>query len=469
MKVFRDPLQPRDQVVLFTTTVGDYLPQDAPVRVFHELVAALDHTAWLAAYAGGGAPAYHPVMLAEVLLFAYNQGVRSSRQIADLCVHDVRFVFLAEGQRPDFRTLCAFRRQHADALAACFRATVHLAMELGLVTLEHVAVDGTKIEANAARDQAYTADRLTKALAQAEGRLQAALAEAEALDAEAEAQPEPTLPPELATAAQRLARLRAIQQARAAAGASGPYVATDPASGVIKTRAGKRPAYNVEIAVDAQAQCVLAVDVTATAADNHAAPAVLDQVIATTGAVPDVASMDGGFWSPETLQYATEQGIDLYLPPQGADHAADGFVYDDTTDTYTCPTGDQLDFRRAREKDGRHYRIYRCRCGTCPQAATCHGRGKRVKEIWRRILTPVEQAHHAKMATPAAQTTYRIRARTVEPVFGQWKTVSGFTRCVVRGLAGATIEALLVACAHNLRKCAAVWRTLAGMGRQPAV
>lgn len=468
MKVFRDPPQPRDQVVIWATTVGDRVPPDAPVRVFHELVAALDHTAWVAPYPGGGAPAYHPVMLAEVLLFAYNQGVRSSRQIAELCANDVRFIFLAEGQQPDFRTLCAFRRHHADALAALFRATVHLAMELGLVTLAHVAVDGTKIEACAARDQAYTADRLTKALAQAEGRLQAALAEAEVVDTAEDAQPAPALPPELATAAQRLARLRAIQQARAAAGATGPYVATDPESGVIKTRAGKRPAYNVEIAVDAQAQCVLAVDVHASAADNHAAPAVLDQVRATTGAVPDVASMDGGFWSPETLQYATEQGIELYLPPQGADHAAEGFVYDDTTDTFSCPQGEALDFRREREKDGRHYRIYRCRCSTCPQAATCHGRGKRYKEVWRRILTPAEVAHHAKMATPAAQTTYRIRARTVEPVFGQWKTLSGFTRCLLRGLAGATIEALLVACAHNLRKCAAVWRTVTGLRLQPA-
>ncbi len=456
MKRFRDPVLPRTQGVLIPTTLEDAIPQDAPVRLLHELVQTLDHAALLAAYPGGGAPAYHPVMLLAVLLYAYDQGVRSSRKMAELLQYDVRFMFLAEGQQPDFRTLCLFRRQHTDALVALFQAVVRLAMELGLVVLEHVAVDGTKIEAVASRTAAYNDDRLARKLAQATAQLQAILAEAEAVDAAEEAVEPPTLPDSLATARQRLARLEAIQAAKG--DQPGPYVATEPECGVMKTRGGKRPAYNVQAAVDTGAQIVLAVAVTTTAADNHAAPAVLDQVETVTGARPAQASMDGGYWSPETLADADARGIDLYLPPQGGDAAADGYVYDATTDTVTCPQGRVMPYARHRVDKGRPYRIYRGACHGCPQAAACHGTRKRYKEVWRREWSAAEQAHQAKMTTPEARAIYRCRAQTVEPVFGQWKGHSAFTRFLLRGAVGATIEAVLLAIAHNLRKCGQVWR-----------
>ena len=146
MKVFREAIQPRNQLLLIPTTLDAALPATAPVRIFHEIVQSLDHGKLLATYAGGGAPAYHPV-----LLFAYNEGVRSSRQIARMLTYDVRFMYLAEGQRPDFRTISDFRRRHEAALVSLFEAVVRLAIEIGLVVLEHVAVDGTKLEAAAHR------------------------------------------------------------------------------------------------------------------------------------------------------------------------------------------------------------------------------------------------------------------------------------------------------------------------------
>jgi hypothetical protein len=317
-----------------------------------------------------------------------------------------------------------------------------------------LALDGTKLEAVASRAAVYTDDRVTRALA----RLDAMLKEAEATDI-AEADEEvSTVPEALATVRQRQARLQQIAAAKLDATASGPYVASEPECAVIKTRAGKRPAYNVQAAVDAEAQVVVAVEVTACAADNHAAPSVLDQVAAQTDARPGQVSMDGGYWSPETVTACADRGIDLYLPPQGGDHAAEGFTYDESTDQYTCPRGEVLTFARATTYRGRRYRIYRCACRDCPQAASCHGTSKRTKDLWQRQWSAAEREHLAKMATPAARAIYRQRARTVEPVFGQMKTLQRFTRFLLRGRAGATIETQLVAIVHNLRKCAAVWR-----------
>ena len=128
MKLFREAIQPRNQMLLIPTTLDDALPATAPVRIFHEIVQSLDHGKLLATYSGGGAPAYHPVLLMEVLLFAYNEGVRSSRQIARMLTYDVRFMYLAEGQRPDFRTISDFRRRHEAALVSLFEAVVRLAI-----------------------------------------------------------------------------------------------------------------------------------------------------------------------------------------------------------------------------------------------------------------------------------------------------------------------------------------------------
>jgi len=109
---------------------------------------------------------------------------------------------------------------------------------------------------------------------------------------------------------------------------------------------------------------------------------------------------------------------------------------------------------------GRTYRIYRCACRTCPQAVACRGRSKRDKDLWQQQWSATEAAHRAKMQTAAARAIYRRRAQTVEPVFGQWKTLSRFTRLLLRGGGGAQIEAWLVASSHNLRKCLAHLRTI---------
>ena len=116
MKVFRDPAVAKDQVMLLPPCVSDFVAQDDPVRLAGEIIDGMDFSELLSKYGGGGAPAYDPRMLMKVIVFGYCEGVRSSRKLSAALGRDMRFMYLAEMSRPDFRTIARFRRENRDIL-----------------------------------------------------------------------------------------------------------------------------------------------------------------------------------------------------------------------------------------------------------------------------------------------------------------------------------------------------------------
>jgi transposase len=160
MKLFRKQPLPDSQMFLLPQSVGDFVGEDEPVRILSEVIDSLDLHELYARYNGGGAPAYDPRMLLKVLLFALQQGMRSSRKIAATLKYDLRFMFLSNMSHPCFRTLCGFRKDNEKAIAALFVEVVRLCQTMGLVLLEEAAVDGTKIQANVSRKHTYKAERL---------------------------------------------------------------------------------------------------------------------------------------------------------------------------------------------------------------------------------------------------------------------------------------------------------------------
>jgi transposase len=461
MKRFRDPVLPRTQIALIPTSLEEVVDPADPVRVLDlvlDLASRLLETdPFAATYPGGGAPAYAPLMLVKVLLFALNEGLHSSRQIAQRLRYDARYLYLAHGAQPDFHTLCRFRRAQEGALRILFTAAVQLAHQLNLVTLERIACDGTKLEAVASRCEVYDAERLARHLARAEARLAALLQAAEACDAQEDADaataPAPVTAEQLAALRARIDTLTQLTQELQESGQT-YVVRTERESGVMKTTHGTRPGYNAQAAVDGDHQIVVGATVNTEPGDNHQLGSLLDAVEATTGQQAHDVLVDGGYWSPETLQDAAAAGVDLYLPVPGGEteHAAQGFHYQAETDTYTCAHGGTLTCVKTRQQRGRDYRVFRCGGAACPQAAACHGAKKPYKELWRRVNCPTVTAHAVKMATPAAQEKYRWRKQIVEPVFSHLKTVFRVERLYLAGLSGARIQVLLGCLCHNVRK-----------------
>jgi transposase len=224
---------------------------------------------------------------------------------------------------------------------------------------------------------------------------------------------------------------------------------TDPQSRLMKTRVGFRAAYNAQAVVDDKNQIILAAEVTQQEADNAQLAPMLEQVRHNCGELPRQASADTGYWSLASLEYASSQGVDAYIPaaaktPRQAT-ALDGWTYDPDTDAFRSDAGEEMYFNRERERGGRNYRIYRkCVGGR-------KGRKGR-KEVWIRTNGLLAEAMRAKLITPEGRAIYKRRQEIVEPVFGHLKACLGLQRLLLRGLQGARIEYLLACTAHNLGK-----------------
>ena len=343
-RVFRpyDPQQP----VPGPADVRAWLPADHAIYQLSDLVDALDLSAITGSYHqgdGGGNPPYHPVLLTKLLVYAYSEGVGSSRQIAAKTYSDLAYRVLTTGQHPDFRTISDFRERHLAALSDLFGQVVRLADRLGLVKLAHVAQDGSKLLANASKHRAMSYARMQQAEPRLNREIQALLEAARAADAAEDAQygadwtgdeVPPDLAGEVARRERRLATLRAARaalEAEAEAEAEAAAIrAADAAERARRAEAGepKKPgrppnpsttpkptaqrnctdpdsrimpnadkafvqAYNGQLAVDASPhQLIVGCLLTNQAADAPHLGPMLDQIAATLGRCPAAYSAD---------------------------------------------------------------------------------------------------------------------------------------------------------------------------------
>jgi transposase len=401
-------LPSREQIPLLAPSLRQEVAGETELLALEAALAQLDLREIEAQYPRVGAPGYPPRVLLGVLIYGYSQGLRASRKLDAACRYDVRFRFLTHGLRPDFRTLCRFRRDQAEALKRVFRQTVALCQEIGLVFLKQVATDGSKVRANRSR----------RALVEVEGAFALALEEAEAADGE--------IPPE-------------------AAGAPEEECAFMKVAGE-----GIKPAYNAQVAVDGAHQVIVAQDLIAAPNDQGQLAPLLAQVEENCGAAPEAALADGGYLNQDDLETVEQQGATPYLPVPETGVAR--MEWGEEEQAFRCPQGHWL--RAYRFRKGK--RIYRTtRCAGCPQAAACGVTG-RAKEVHVTSDGGALRRLAGRMAN-GGKELYRSRSKIVEPIFAFFKHNRGFRRFLLRGRRGAGAEWSLLCIAHNLGKWAAAW------------
>jgi transposase len=410
------------QQLLLPPSVLDFVPPDHLAHFVRDTVAEeLDLSAIVDAYdEERGYPPYHPAMMTALLLYAYCQRLYSSRRIARSCEERVDFMAVTALQRPDFRTIAAFRRRHLPALRGLFQQVLALCQRAGLVRLGHVALDGTKIRANASRHKAMSYRRMQQAEPALAAEVARWLTEAEATDTREDAehgaaQRGDELPAWVANKQERLAKLRAAKaaleaEARAGAPPDAPppppapkaqWNFTDPESRIMKGPDGYVQAYNVQLAVDARSQVIVAEHVTAAATDVQALPRLLADIKANTGRQAREVSADAGYCSTANLQELQRRHVRGYVAVGRQRHGQRA-----PAAPRRLPSGSLL-------------------------AAMC---------------TRLKRAGH--------RSRYRLRKITVEPVIGQIKAVREFRQFLLRGLRKVEGEFSLVATAHNLLKLA---------------
>jgi transposase len=442
-KVYRE-YQP-DQPFLLPPSLTDWLPEGHLAYFVSEVVDTMDLSEIFAHYEKEerGQPPYHPRMMVKVLLYGYCKGVRSSRKIAQRLEEDVAFKVLAANNRPDFRTISDFRKIHLERLKKLFVEVLRLCQEAGLVKLGYVALDGTKVKANASKHKAMSYERMGEAEKELEEEVKKLLMEGERIDEEEDRlygadRRGDELPKELA---RRETRLKRIRKAKAALEAKArrkaeesamrreekkesrregereeaavptesvkpegraQYNFTDPESRIMKNSdKAFVQAYNALAAVDSAHQVIVACEVSDNPADSVSTVEMVERVEENCGKKPKRVLADAGHFSEHNVVTLEQRGMEVYI----------------------CP-----------EKQRHSQKVQPPPRGRIPL-------GLSVKERMRR-----------KLRTKKGRATYAKRKWIVEPPFGHIKEARGIRQFLLRGKRKVSGEWSLISTTHNLLK-----------------
>ena len=432
-----------NQQLLLPPDLRQWLRPDHLALYVSDVVESLDLSGILKVYEEGdgrGRPPYHPAMMVKLLIYGYCTGKMSSRKLEQATHDDVPFRVLSCNQQPDHDSIAGFRKRHLQELGQLFVQVLQLCERAGLVKLGHVAIDGTKIKANASKYQSLTYARMKAEEQELAAEVEHLLGEAQRID---EAEDElygpgkrgDELPEELRDPKTRLARIRSLiaeleAEAKAAAeqkraekekpaeerrrnwrpkfevSEAGEILPlpkskrnlTDPDSRIMKDGATKtfHQAYNTQVGVDSHAQIIVAAKITQSGADQEQLIPVLREVEKNLGRMPERVSADAGYYSKAALTHEAVRAVDLHVPPNQRQ---------------------PVDWEE-----------------TLPEDATIQER------MWH------------KLRSKAGREVFSKRKVIVEPVFAQVKHIRGFRQFLLRGLQQVEAEWLLVCMTHNLLK-----------------
>jgi transposase len=443
-----------EQVLLMSPVLGEWVPEGDLAHFVSDLVESgtLDLSAIYVSYEGEcGYPPYDPRLMVKLLVYGYANGVMSSRKLERATYRDVAVRMLCADQHPDYRSIARFRKRHLDALGELFVQALRLCKRAQLVGLGSLALDGTKLRANASRHKAMSYERMVKKEAQLQGEIaeirknvKALLSEAERIDAQEDERfgadrRGDELPAELAHRETRLARIKEAKEAleaeareaeiarraelekqgkkpRAPRDGRDPFAPkpkaqrnfTDPESKIMKTSDGSfHQCFNGQAIVDSEAQVIVVAELSDQAPDAEQLEGALDQLdenLDATGAeLPENAALtaDAGYFSEENVRITSEHGLDPHIATGRFKHSEP---------PVPSPRG------------------------PIPKNATPKQRMAR------------------KLQTKKGAAIYKQRKAIVEPVFGQISTVQDGQRLLIRGKPAARAQWRFTCAIHNLLK-----------------
>jgi transposase len=466
----------RQQMLLRPVEVEKLVEQDHPVRAIWELVGRLDLGPFyvdIEAVEGvAGRPVWDPQLLISLWIYAYKDGVSSAREIARLCEYQPAYQWLTGLEVVNYHTLADFRIRHKEALDQLFIEVLGVLSHEGLITLQRVMHDGTKIKACAS-------DKSFHRKATIENHLRLAREQVEQMgDPHSE-----ELSQRVAKAQQRALRekqerleeaIRVLEEMEASRSEASEKKetrasSTDPEARVMLGAKGAYgPSYNVQISTDAKAKIIVGVGVTQAATDAAELKPAVERIEANMGEKPKQMVVDAGLTNQATLEAMTEKQVDLIgaLPERrgvaekrmkqrgvSPDFYPQAFEYDASADCCRCPAGKVLPYE-TQERSGasvrRRYRAKASDCRGCAFQAQCCPGTKRGRSVVRSEATAEMAAFQAKMETPEAQAIYKQRAGVAEFPNAWIKDKIGLRQFRLRGLVKATLEAVWACLTYNI-------------------
>lgn len=487
-------LQPvnREQLCWHAVDVEKLVGPDHLVRAIWELVGRLDlsrYTRTVKAVEGvAGRDAYDPRLLISLWIYAYSQKIASAREVARRCGYDPAFQWLTGMGVVNYHTLADFRVEHDQALDKLFAQLLGVLSSEGLVSLENVVLDGTKVKAAASGNSFHREKSLRAHLAAARQRVQ------EMGDPRQEESNRRAVARQQAVAKEKVERLeQALEEMKKVQAAPQARVEeserrvseTDPeARNMKQSDGGYAPSHNVQIATDAAHGIIVGASVTQAANDQHEMVAGLAEVERQSGQRPEHLIVDEGYTTRENILEAADLGVDLVgssLEPDGeattrrlqqrgveAAFYPDRFTYDASRNIYTCPQGKVLPYRTTKhDRVGVERKVYQARpsdCRDCPFRQQCCP-GAKSRSLVRSVPVAEVAAYRAKMQTAAARSLYRLRAPVAEFSNLWLKAKLGLRQFAVRGLRKVRCEVLWACLTYNIQQW---FRLRWKVGLQPA-
>jgi transposase len=450
----------RDQLGLLPRSIEEYVGKEDPVRAYDAFVESVDFTQLeieINEHQVGNSE-YDPRAMLKLLVYGYSYGIKESRKLERATHHNLSFMWLMGGLKPDHKTIAEFRRHHKGALTKVLKQCVRMCIKLDLIAGNVLFVDGTKIRANAGRGESHDQAYYEKLLVELDHKVEELIEESERLDEQQEGLGSSVAMDKELARAERLKKK--IQQAlQGFTDGDGELVnLTDPDCALMHSVQGSHASYNVQSVVDDKHGLIVHVEAVSATSDVNQFAEQIEKAHEALEKPCAVAVADAGYADTEELKKIDDQQIQVVVPSQRqALHEEEGpfsksqFRYDGEKDCYFCPEGQRLSYAGTDHKRGKkYYQITDPRlCHDCVHYGVCTS-NKKGRRIMRLVLEEVKEKLEAQYE--ASKEIYARRKERAELPFGHLKRNLKTAAFMLRGALGVNAETSLLATCFNLAR-----------------
>ena len=458
----------QNQTFLLPPSLEEFVPAGHLTRIINEVVNTLDLNILYSRYSDAGCHSYHPQMMLKILFYGYAVGERSSRVLAHRMASDVAYMYLGAMQKPDFRTINRFRKDNIDLIKNFFVQIVQLCKTLGMMSIGTIAIDGTKLKANASGAHTKKKENIEQETKAIDKEIKRILKESEDTDdIEDQEQGDESIyeiPKHLQDLEKRKEKLKRAHELLKKNNRKDTNLTDEESCTMLHRHFVPEPSYNGQIAVEAESGVIVAADLNNNASDYWGLKELTEQIYKNINETPEQVLADSGYASYKNLQYLEDKDIEGYIPDQilqsiskgrlkNAEFNKNNFKYDSKKDCYICPTGQELRYQKYDRKRGIYCGIYKCfSCDKCSRKLECT-KGK-YRSIIRNSKEHLVKEMQERLNSEYGKALYSRRKQIVESVFGDIKHNKKIREFLLRGLKKTHGEFMLMCVGKNLRKIA---------------
>lgn len=455
----------REQQELFPQAIDDYVAEDDPVRAYDAFVETLDlnDLGIILDENKVGNPEYNPKAMLKLLIYGPSYGIRSSRKLERAIYHNLSFIWLMGGLKPDHKTIALFRKNNRHVLKNVLKTCAHMCINLGLISGNNLFVDGTKIRANASIKNTWTKDKCQEYLKKIDRHIETILDECEVIDSQEQNQPSLVkLNKEIKDKQALKTKVEAILTELKQDDKKSVNT-IDKECTRINSVQGSHAGYNAQTVVDEKHGLIVNTDVVSENNDVYQFASQIGQANETLGKKCTAACADSGYANTEQLKQIDQQDIKVIVPSQRQaskkepkEFDKEQFNYNSKKDCYICPEGHKLIYQGDDGKTKRYKITKNSICRRCGYFGNC-AKSSSGRQINRLVDEEIRLRLEAQYLQPESQVIYNLRKQKVELPFGHIKRNLGVTGFLLRGIDGVKAEMSVLATCFNIARMISIF------------